>query len=293
MQPLPRWSRIVLVVAAFISAAGLGLVSYRYLTRPITLTVAAGSIDGDAPRLMSAIAERLSSANSHVRLKVISKDSVIEATKAFLAGETDLAVIRSDIGDVSSARTLLRIGSGIVLVIAAPGSTIGALAELKGKTVGVVGGEVNQRLTDTFKELGADVQFKDLAVDGIAPAFKAKQIQALVVVIPISEKYLAMVRNITQPSAKQKARLLPIDSAEAIANVARYYESYELPKGTLRGVPDLAMVLWLAGADCVAAGFCRPEPELTPVTLSASAAAVKQAMVNVTPTISNNHLRMA
>jgi hypothetical protein len=38
-------------------------------------------------------------------------------------------------------------------------------------------------------------------------------------------------------SAKSSPKLIPIESAEAIANVAKAYESYELPKGTLRGSP--------------------------------------------------------
>src|SRR5436190_11109269 len=147
MQPLPRWSRITLVAAAVIFAAGLCFASYRYVTQPVTLTVAAGSLDGDAPRLVAAIASRLASANSHVRLKVISKDSAIEAAKAFSTGEADLAVMRSDAADVSSARTLLRIGSGVVLIIAPPGSAIESLDDLKGKIVGVVGGDVNRRVT--------------------------------------------------------------------------------------------------------------------------------------------------
>lgn len=55
---LPLWLRIFLVVALFILAAGAGLFGYRYYTRPVTLTVAVGSIDGEASKAMSAIASR-------------------------------------------------------------------------------------------------------------------------------------------------------------------------------------------------------------------------------------------
>jgi TRAP-type uncharacterized transport system substrate-binding protein len=40
-------------------------------------------------------------------------------------------------------------------------------------------------------------------------------------------------------TTKQKPAIIPIESAEAIAAVARYYKSYNLPKGTLQGSPPI------------------------------------------------------
>jgi NMT1-like family len=70
-------------------------------------------------------------------------------------------------------------------------------------------------------------------------ALRAKQVSALLVVVPITEKYLSFVRNFFAGNAKQKAGLIAIESAGAIANVAQAYESYDLPKGTLRGSPPI------------------------------------------------------
>jgi hypothetical protein len=52
-ERLPRWLRITLVFSLAGLAGAAGLLGYRYATRPAMLTVAAGSIDGDATRLMS------------------------------------------------------------------------------------------------------------------------------------------------------------------------------------------------------------------------------------------------
>ena len=52
---LPRWLRVGLVCGIIALAAGIGVFSYRYLTRPVTLTVATGSIDGDSARLMLSL----------------------------------------------------------------------------------------------------------------------------------------------------------------------------------------------------------------------------------------------
>src|SRR5271168_241891 len=91
---LPLWLRILLIVVAFILAAAAGLFGYRYYTRPVTLTVAVGSIDGEAAKAMSAVASQLVSTNAPVRLKVIDSGTALEAAKTFAAGQTDLAVVR-------------------------------------------------------------------------------------------------------------------------------------------------------------------------------------------------------
>jgi uncharacterized membrane protein len=80
---LPRWLRIVLVFSLGILGAGAGLFGYRYLTQPTTLTIATGSLDGDVPRIMSAIAARMASTNAPVRLKVVEKATAQEAAKEF------------------------------------------------------------------------------------------------------------------------------------------------------------------------------------------------------------------
>jgi TRAP-type uncharacterized transport system substrate-binding protein len=56
--------------------------------------VAAGSFDGDAPKLMTAIASRLAATNAPVRLKVVEKATALDAADAFAKGQTDLAVVR-------------------------------------------------------------------------------------------------------------------------------------------------------------------------------------------------------
>src|ERR1700738_5076122 len=100
---LPRWLRITLVSSLAALACAAGLLGYRYATHPVTLTVATGSIDGDATRLMSLVAARMAAVDSPVRLKVMDKGTALDAVNAFAAGDTDLAIVRADVGDLSSA----------------------------------------------------------------------------------------------------------------------------------------------------------------------------------------------
>ncbi len=239
----PRWLRVTLVLGIVILACGGGLYAYRYFTRPTTLTVAAGSTDGAAVQLMSTIAARLASTGASVRLNVMDTGDTLEAANAFSAGKTDLAVTRPDIGNLSSAETVVVVTRAAVLIVVPSGSSITEMDGLKGKTIGVFNGEVNYKVVEALnKQYGLDkaqTHFKNLALKDIAPAVKSKQVQAVLVVIPIVERYLATMRDFFPRTGRQKPALVPIESAAAIAEITKYYQSYDLPKGAVQGSPPI------------------------------------------------------
>ena len=239
---LPLWLRFVLLLGAVGLATGAGLLGYRYYTRPTTLSVAVGSIDGEAAKAMSAIASRLASTNAPVRLRVIDSGTALEAAHAFSAGKADLAVVRGDVGDLSEAQAVVIVSHVVVLVIAPPGSAIDSMDKLKGRRVGVISADTNARIVDVLsKEYGLDRAkvFKDIALPDARRAVQSKEVNALLVVVPLAEKYLSLVRDLFAQSPKAVPVLLPIESAGAIAQANRAYESFEVPKGTLRGSPPV------------------------------------------------------
>jgi TRAP-type uncharacterized transport system substrate-binding protein len=239
---LPLWLRFVLLLGAVGLATGAGLLGYRYYTRPTTLSVAVGSIDGEAAKAMSAIASQLVSTNAPVRLRVIDSGTALEAAKAFSAGKADLAVVRGDVGDLSQAQAVVVVSHVVVLVIVPPGSAIDSMDKLKGRRVGVISGDANARIVDLLsKEYGLDRAkvFKDIALPDARRAVQSKEVNALLVVIPLAEKYLSLVREVFAQGSKALPVLLPIESAGAIAQADRAYESFEVPKGTLRGSPPV------------------------------------------------------
>jgi TRAP transporter TAXI family solute receptor len=239
---LPLWLRMVLLVGVAALAAGASLFVYRYCTRPVTLSVAVGSIDGEAANAMSTIASRLVSTNAPVRLKVIDSGTALEAAKIFSAGKADLAVVRGDVGDLSQAQAVVVVSHVAVLIIAPPGSTIDSIDKLKGRRVGVIGGDSNDRIAELLsREYGLDREkvFKDVSLADARRAIQSKEIAALLVVIPLAEKYLSQVRGFFQQTSKALPVLVPIDSAGAIAGAERAYESFDIPKGTLRRAPPV------------------------------------------------------
>jgi TRAP-type uncharacterized transport system substrate-binding protein len=145
---LPRWLRVALILGIVVLACGGGFYAYRYFNHPTTLTVAVGSADGETVRLMSTIATRLASTNAPVRLQVVDKGNAVDAAKAFSGGQADLAVLRADVGDLSSAETVVVVTRAVALIVAPSGSSITEMDDLKGKTIGVVGGEVNKNLIE-------------------------------------------------------------------------------------------------------------------------------------------------
>jgi TRAP transporter TAXI family solute receptor len=239
---LPLWLRFVLVLGVVGLASGASLIAYRYYSRPATLSVAVGSIDGEAAKAMSAIASRLVSTNAPVRLEVIDSGTALEAAKAFSAGKVDLAVVRGDVGDLSQAQAVVVVSHVVALIVAPPGSTIDSIDKLKGRRVGVIGGDANSKIVDVLsKEFGLDRAkiFKDIALPDARRALQSKEVNALLIVIPLAEKYLSLVRNLFQQGPKALPVLIPIESAGAIAEAERAYESFDIPKGTLRGSPPV------------------------------------------------------
>src|SRR5712672_4575515 len=171
---LPLWLRATLLVGIAVFAAGAGLLAYRYYTRPATLTVAVGSIDGEAAKAMSAIASELISTNASVRLKVIDSGTALEAANAFSAGKVDLAVVRGDVGDLSQAQAVVVVSHVVVLIIAPPGSSIDGIDGLKGHTVGVVGGAANAKIVDVLTKEYDLANFQEPCLDGCPASHSVK-----------------------------------------------------------------------------------------------------------------------
>jgi TRAP-type uncharacterized transport system substrate-binding protein len=240
---LPGWLRIVLVAGIVIVIAGAGLFGYRWYTRPTTLSIAVGSLDGEAVRIVTAIAGRFAEKNAAVRLKLVETPGAVESANAFASGKTDLAIVRGDVGDLSKAQAVIVVARAVALLVAPPGTSVEGLAELKRATIGVIAGETNRKLVSVlgneYDFARANVRFKDVAPADARQALETKEIRALLVVVPLTEKYLSLVRGLFPQNTKTGPALIPIESAGAIAEKDKAYESFDVPKGTFRGSPPV------------------------------------------------------
>jgi TRAP-type uncharacterized transport system substrate-binding protein len=242
-QTLPIWVRAVLLVGVIFLIAGAGLISYRLYQRPTTLTVAVGTLDGEARQAASLIAGHFATVDSPIRLKIENVGNVLDAAKTFAAGKADLAVVRADVGDLTQARAVAVMAEGVVMIVAAPGSNLTSIAKLRDHTVGVVGGEINHNVVEVLKKeydlAHANVTFKDLSLLEVRQAVQSKQVAALIIVTPLTDKFLSLVKGAFRETATSAPVLIPIDAAGAITDGKGPYESFDIPKGTLRGSPAI------------------------------------------------------
>src|SRR5215813_196410 len=240
---LPLWLRIAVVAGLLAIAVAASLFAYRWYARPVTLSIAFGSLDGEAPKVLSALVSQLAATNVLVRLKVVETAGAVESASALSSGKTDLAVVRGDVGDLSQAQAVVVLAQAVALLVAPPGSPITEMSDLKRVTVGVVGGEANRKivqvLTKAYNLDRANVAFKNLALPDIRRALDTKEVRVLLFVLPLTEKYLSMVRGLFPQNTKAGPILIPIENAGAIAEEEPAYESFDIPKGTLRGSPPI------------------------------------------------------
>jgi TRAP-type uncharacterized transport system substrate-binding protein len=256
--PLPFWARAVLLMGLVGVALGASLIAYRYYSKPVTLSLAVGSFDGEATKVATIMAGRLDAAKSAVRIDIVPTDNVLDSAKLFAAGRTDLAIVRADVGDLSQARSVVLVNKSVLMILALPGAGLTSIEKLKGHTVGVVGGEINQKIVESLKkeyDLADKVNFKSFAPADVPRAIQAKEASAFLVVIPLNEKYLSLVRRFFRDSRNAFPTLIPIESAGAIADVEGAYESFDIPLGTLKGnppVPDADVTTLRVGSYLVA-----------------------------------------
>jgi len=240
---LPAWLAPVQVVGLIVLAGGASLFAYRWYLRPVTLSIAVGSADGDAPKIVSALASRLAVNDAPVRLRVVETGGPLDSAAALAADKTDLAVVRGDVGDLSQAQAIVVLAEAVAMLVAPPSSNVADIADLKRATLGVVAGDTNEKivnvLTRSYNLDRANVVFKNLTLNEVRAAFESKQVRAVLFVMPLSEKYLALVRGLFPQNAKTAPVLIPIENAGAIAEKERAYESFDIPKGTLRGSPPV------------------------------------------------------
>ncbi|MBR1234323.1 TAXI family TRAP transporter solute-binding subunit [Bradyrhizobium sp. AUGA SZCCT0182] len=239
---LPFWARAFLLAGLAGIVLGAGLIAYRFYDRPTVLSVAVGSFDGEAAKVASVIAARLEATKSTVRLKIVPTDNVLDSAKIFAEGKTDLAIVRADVGDLSLARSVALVTKSVLMILALPGSQVTSIEKMKGHTVGVVGGEINQKIVEALKkeyDLGDKVIFKNMAPADTPRAIQSKAASAFVLVVPLSEKYLSLVRRFFRGGHNSFPALIPVESAGAIADVEGAYESFDIPQGTLRGSPPV------------------------------------------------------
>jgi TRAP-type uncharacterized transport system substrate-binding protein len=89
----------LIAMAGLLLCAGVGAAAYHFMSQPVTLTIAVGPPNSEDAKVVNAMAQQLARDRASVRLRPIIKEGgTRDAMMAIDKGETDLAIVRRDIG---------------------------------------------------------------------------------------------------------------------------------------------------------------------------------------------------
>ncbi|MGH1573503.1 TAXI family TRAP transporter solute-binding subunit [Methylobacterium sp. P31] len=179
-----------------------------------------------------------------VNLDLVRVDDLAGSTKALEEHRTDLAIVRSDAAAPANAQTIVILRRDVVAFVLPPHSPVTSVANLAGKTVGIVAGrlqDTNARVLDTalsyFDLPAKDVGRTFLPVDELAQAVRHKKLAAILAVGPMAPGEVVDVVAAVARATKGTPGILALDEAEAIGKRFPGFESIDVPMGAFRARP--------------------------------------------------------
>jgi len=241
---IPFWLRLTIVISVVCVVLGGVMAAYRLYMRPTVLTLAIGSLDGETNKIASLLAGHIAASNtSSVHIKIINEPDILAAANDFREGKADLAVIRADTEDLPKARTVALVARAAAVIVTPAGSNYTKFRELAGKTVGVVGADINssfvKALSNEYDTARLNIAFKNISINEAHQAIASNEVAALLMVLPIARRYIAYIDKIFRNASDLAPNILSIDGAEAIANAERAYKVFVVPQGSLQGSPQI------------------------------------------------------
>jgi TRAP-type uncharacterized transport system substrate-binding protein len=226
--------------ALAIGAAGLAVYLYQ---RPTVLRVAV-TRGTDDQAVLSAAAYEFAQAREQVGLKLVLVDSLADSAQAFDDQRVDLAIVRGDIAMPVSGQTVLIMRRNAALLVAPAGADVHAVADLKGRRIGVVQVEPGDR-ADNHALLDAALAQNDVPLASVSRtrltlgelpgAIERREIDAVLAIeTPGSVNLTETVAAVSQ-AGRGAPVFIPVAEARAIAQRLPNFESLEVLRGAFGG----------------------------------------------------------
>lgn len=222
------------------------------LLRPTTLRIAVGPPGSDDQKLIQGLAQSFVHEGSPVRLTVISTAGQAENISLLVAGETDLAVVRTDEEIPSGTGAVAILRKNVVVLWAPSGaprkgskkdakSKIKDIHDLEGHRVGIVGRtQLNitlLRVVLTESGVNPDkVAVSQFSTSQIAEMLRDSSIDAFMTVGPLDSKITTEAITSTA-RVRGEPTFLAVDASEAIAHKHPLYEAEEIPVSSFTSSP--------------------------------------------------------
>ena len=228
----------VAVVLALVAVVAL---SAWYFERPTVVRV---TVARDTPdhQLMTAVAGVMSRERETLRLRVIAVDNASASAAAIDNGATDFAVVRTDIDMPRQGQTVAILHRSPVVIMAPGGSGITQIADLRGRSIGVLaprpGAEANARLVDLLLahyDAGEGTRKVTLTADELPQAFADRRIDALVAVGEPSTNQFNDILSAVAAAGQGPPEFIPVMEGKALAQRVPVFEPVEVPRGAFGG----------------------------------------------------------
>jgi TRAP transporter TAXI family solute receptor len=251
--PSPRASQrrtMFVTLAGILAVIGALAGAYYFAMRPVTLRIAVGPANSDDVKVVQALTQAFTHAQSHVRLRPLQTDGAGASAQALADGKADLAIIRGDLDVPKNAQAVATLRKNVAVLWVPPatrvkgkkaGPKITKIPQLAGRRVGVVGRtQANVNLLKVIlQQYGVDpnkVEVVQFPASEAADAIRNQKADAYLAAGPVNSKITA---DAIAASARDGGTptFLAIESAEAIAQNHPVYESSEIPAGAFGGSP--------------------------------------------------------
>jgi len=232
------WGIIAWLLALTIIGAAAGLYNFA----KITYRVAIGRDGGEGQRLFAAMHPIFAMESSFIHLVSVATSGPGETAKALEAGDVDLAILRPDLAVPANGRTIAILRREPVLLIVPANGKIEKVADLKGKSIGLVkGSALNGAILDTilnyYEVPEGSVQRVELSANDVAVAVRQKRVAAFFVIGPIGPGLVIDVIAAITRAGNGAPDFLAVKEAEAIAKRTPTLEKLEIARGALQGSP--------------------------------------------------------
>ena len=237
-------------LAGILAVVGTLAGAYYFAMRPVTLRIAVGPANSDDIKVVQALTQAFTQAQSHVRLRPMQTDGAVASAQALADGKADLAIIRGDLEVPKNAQAVATLRKNVAVLWVPPsakgkgkkaGPKITKIQQLSGHRIGVVGRtQANVNLLKVIlQQYGVDptkIEIVQFPANEAADSIRNQKADAYLAAGPVNSKITAdaIAASIREGGTPT---FLAIDSAEAIAQNHPMYESSEIPAGAFGGSP--------------------------------------------------------
>jgi TRAP transporter TAXI family solute receptor len=229
-----------LALLAVLTALSAALLYWEWGSGTVTLRVAVGPANGEDTRIVYAIAQILKREQSSIRLRVIPTEGPVQSAQAIEAGQVELAVIRSDALTPANAPSIAILHTNAALLMAPASANIREVADLAGKTVGILrGNSNNERLLDVILaqyDVPASLVSRRL-LQPAELADAAAQLDAVLVFGAVPGMVIDDAVGAFSQARPGGLSFIGVNEAEALAQRQPAYEAVRIVRGTFGGTP--------------------------------------------------------